>query len=92
MAEELFPILERILPAGSETLNFIDYTSRRSADNVELMQPLPADKVQSSLIFTFADDNVGILAQSVTQSIHELVTDCARMPTLSSAKVKIKLL
>ena len=69
----LYPVVDRVVPDGAGTLNFIDYTSRRSADNVELMQPLPADKVNSSLIFTLADDNVGILSQSVTQSIHELV-------------------
>ena len=69
----LYPVVDRVVPEGAGTLNFVDYTSRRSADNRELMEPLPADKVASSLIFTLADDNVGILSQSVTQSIHELV-------------------
>ena len=28
-AEELYPLLPRILPAGSETLSFVDYTPSR---------------------------------------------------------------
>ena len=30
VAEELFPVLPKILPPGSETLNFVDYTPARS--------------------------------------------------------------
>ena len=29
VAEELFPVLPRLVPKGSETLNFVDYTASR---------------------------------------------------------------
>ncbi|MCH2123537.1 MAG: hypothetical protein MK165_02005 [Pirellulaceae bacterium] len=71
----LYPILDQVIPRGAATLNFVDYTSRRVVENRQLLAEVPSTKVPASLILTLADDNVGVLAQSATSSIHELVTD-----------------
>ncbi|MEZ6051982.1 MAG: hypothetical protein R3C02_11425 [Planctomycetaceae bacterium] len=71
----LFPVLDRIVPQQAETLNFIDYTARRVAEHRELLRDVPANKLNSQLILTLADDNVGILPQSSSQSIGTLLDD-----------------
>ena len=65
----LYPILDRVVPKGAATLNFVDYTSRRVVENRKLLVNVPADKVRSQLITTLADDNVGVLPQSALKSI-----------------------
>jgi len=69
----LFPVLDRIIPKHAETLNFIDYTARRVAQQADTLGKVPAGKVPSSLILTLADDNVGVLSQSATRNIDALV-------------------
>ena len=76
---ELFPYLDRILPAEATTLNFVDYTARRVAENREYLLRVPADKVQSSLILTLADDNVGVLSQSTTRRLETLASEMIRL-------------
>ena len=75
----LFPILDRVLPRNAGTLNFIDYTARRIAQNRQLLAEFPAKTVKASLILTLADDNVGILAQSTTRHIATLVQDIRKL-------------
>ena len=75
----LFPILDRVLPNGAATLNFVDYTARRITESKELLAQLPAKKVKASLIMTLADDNVGVLAQSTTQHIDTLVQEIRKL-------------
>ena len=68
----LYPVLDQAVPEGTGTLNFVDYTARRSADNKQFISQVPADKVPSELIMTLADDNVGVLPQSAMKSLSEL--------------------
>ncbi len=75
----LFPILDRVVPRGASTLNFIDYTARRIAESKQLLALLPAKKVKASLIMTLADDNVGVLGQSTTRHIHTLTSEIRRL-------------
>jgi len=75
----LFPVLDRVIPRGASTLNFVDYTARRVAENKELLAQIPAAKVPSRLIMTLADDNVGILPQSSLQRIGELTEQMHRL-------------
>ena len=75
VAEELFPILHQILPAGSETLIFVDYTASRVVRRRETLRDVPVQKIPASLIFTLHDDNVGVLPQLVTGALHELACD-----------------
>ncbi len=71
---ELYTVLDRVVPSQTATLNFIDYTARRVVQNRETLAKVPAKNVSSSLVLTLADDNVGVLSQSATRSIEELVS------------------
>ncbi len=71
----LYPILDKVVPQGAATLNFVDYTARRIVQNRSALKQVPADKVRSSLIMTLADDNVGLLPQSSMNSLSELASD-----------------
>jgi hypothetical protein len=75
VAEELFPILARILPKGSETLNFVDYTPSRIVRRRDVLKDIPAHEIASVLIYTLHDDNVGVLPQLATHSLAELTKD-----------------
>lgn len=70
----LYPVLDKIVPPGASTLNFIDYTARRVVESRALLETVPARKVPSSLILTLADDNVGVLPQLCTEPLSALVT------------------
>jgi hypothetical protein len=78
VAEELFPVLPRIVPRGSETLNSVDYTASRILRRREVLKDLPARDIPSTLIYTLHDDNVGVLPQLATGSLHELTRDLRR--------------
>ena len=78
VAEELFPVLSKILPPGSETLNFIDYTPARIVRRREAIGQLDTEKVPATLIYTLHDDNVGLLPALSTGSLHELTKDLRR--------------
>ncbi|MCH2200856.1 MAG: hypothetical protein MK102_02715 [Fuerstiella sp.] len=69
----LFSVLDQVVPGNAGTLNFLDYTARRSADNRHFIPQVPAAQVSSELIMTLADDNVGILPQSAVKSLSTLV-------------------
>ena len=70
----LFPLLDQLNLGDAGYLHLIDYTARRVAQNRDaIRQVSPAAAKKSSLIFTLADDNVGILPQFTTHSLHQLV-------------------
>jgi hypothetical protein len=75
VAEELFPVLPRIVPEGSELLNFIDYTPSRILKRRDVLASIPGKRVPSTLIYTLHDDNVGLLPQLATGSLHELTRE-----------------
>ncbi len=75
VAEELFPILARISPAGTETMNTIDYTPSRVLQRRAALRAIPARQVPSILICTLHDDNVGVLPQLMAGSLQALVGD-----------------
>ncbi len=70
---ELYPYLDQLLPAGAGTLNFVDYTARRVDENSDYLAKIPTTKVKAQFITTLADDNIGPLAQQVTQRLESLV-------------------
>ena len=78
VVEELFPLVARILPPGGEVRGFIDYTASRVLRRLDLLRQTPPGEVPSSLIFTLADDNVGILPQLATGSLHTLMGELRR--------------
>ena len=71
----LFPVLDKVLPPGTATLNFVDYTARRVAQHRDLLKQIPTRAVPSSLILTLADDNVGVLPQMAYTSLYALVDE-----------------
>ncbi|HTI51888.1 MAG TPA: hypothetical protein VL475_13085, partial [Planctomycetaceae bacterium] len=74
----LFPFLDKLLPAGTGALHFVDYTARRVAENRAILKTVPARTVPSSLILTLADDNVGVLPQMTYTSLATLIDElCA---------------
>ncbi|MBM4071932.1 MAG: hypothetical protein FJ271_23850 [Planctomycetes bacterium] len=75
----LYPVLDKVLPSGTEALHFVDYTARRVAEQRSLLAAVPAKAVKSSLILTLADDNVGVLPQLATNHLHELVTEIRKL-------------
>jgi hypothetical protein len=78
VAEELFPVLGKVLPYGSETLNQVDYTASRILKRRQVLKNIPGREIPSVLIYTLHDDNVGLLPQLVTGSFHELTQDLRR--------------
>ncbi len=73
VAEELFPILPKMMHPGWELLNIVDYTASRVLARKEVLKTLPGKDVPASMIFTLHDDNVGILPQLTTGSLVELI-------------------
>ena len=78
VAEELFPVLGSLVPRDWETLNFVDYTASRIVKRREVLETVPSREHVCSLIYTLHDDNVGLLPQLVTGSLHELTRDLCR--------------
>lgn len=75
---ELFPLVARMVPPGGEVLSFVDYTASRQLRQRDLLRQVPPNRVRASLIFTLADDNVGVLPQLATGSLHALVGELHR--------------
>lgn len=78
VAEELFPVLPRLLPAGWELMNNVDYTPARILTRREVLRHTPDPDIPTTLIHTLHDDNVGVLPQLATGSLHELTQDMYR--------------
>ena len=78
IAEELFPLLGNLVPHDWETLNFVDYTASRIVKRREVLENVPSQEHACSLIYTLHDDNVGLLPQLATGSLHELTRDLIR--------------
>ncbi len=72
LAEELYPLLPELPPKGKGLMNFTDYTARRVADQIEVLDTVPADKIRCRQIFTLEDDNIGLLPQLATKPFREL--------------------
>ncbi|RKU10282.1 hypothetical protein C6502_12080 [Candidatus Poribacteria bacterium] len=78
VAEELFPLLGNLVPHDWETLNFVDYTASRIVKRRKVLENVPSREHACSLIYTLHDDNVGLLPQLATGSLHELTQDLIR--------------
>ena len=69
VAEELFPVLPRLLPAGWELMNNVDYTPARILTRREVLRHTPDSDIPVTMIHTLHDDNVGVLPQLATGSL-----------------------
>ncbi|MFN0054250.1 MAG: alpha-glucuronidase family glycosyl hydrolase [Planctomycetales bacterium] len=75
----LYPVLDKVVPKGAATLNFVDYTARRVVAHRDRLSQIPAQRVPSSLILTLADDNVGMLPQMSPAALHTLMADLRKL-------------
>jgi len=78
VAEELFPILGRILPPGAEAVHFVDYTPSRIVKRRQVLRNIPNREVPSTLQYTLHDDNTGLLPQLETGPLHKLTVELRR--------------
>jgi hypothetical protein len=72
IAEELQPVLQRILRPGTELMAFIDYTPGRVLRRPQALKGIGTSGIASTLIYTLEDDNVGPLPQLNMNSIAQL--------------------
>ena len=78
VADELIPVLKAIVPPGSETQNFVDYTASNILRRPGVLAKFPDESLPATLIFTLHDDNVGVLPQLTASSLHDLATEMKR--------------
>jgi hypothetical protein len=74
-AEELFPILPRVLPQDSELVIVLDYNPTRVLRKRSVLATVPTEKLFTTLVLTLHDDSVGLLPQLTTSALHQLVSD-----------------
>jgi hypothetical protein len=72
-AEELYPILPKVLPPGSELEvmpdNFLTHLLKRP----EILKSLSGGPIQPIINLTMDDDNIGIIPQSTTSSLKKVL-------------------
>lgn len=73
LAEELYPVLTRILPEGAENACFVDYTPSRVLKRREALRGIKPETVYS-MCYTLHDDNVGFLPTVAAENLGELLT------------------
>jgi hypothetical protein len=75
VAEELWPILPRILPKNSEQSIVMDYNPTRVLRRRNVLATAPAKEVPTTMVLTLHDDSVGTLPLLTATALHELVGD-----------------
>jgi hypothetical protein len=75
VAEELYPILPRVLPRNSELVIVIDYNPTRVLRRRHVLANVPSREVFTTLVLTLQDDSVGVLPLLTTNALHLLVCD-----------------
>jgi hypothetical protein len=75
VAEELYPILPRVLPRNTELVVVVDYNPTRVLRRRHVLASTPAQEVPTTMVLTLHDDSVGVLPQLTTSALHQLVCD-----------------
>ncbi len=75
VAEELYPVLSRVLPKNSELVIVVDYNPTRVLRRRHVLANVPAKEVFTTLVLTLHDDSVGVLPLLTTGALHQLVCD-----------------
>ena len=75
VAEELYPILHRVLPKNSELVIVVDYNPTRVLRRRNVLATVPARDVPTNLVLTLHDDSVGVLPLLTTSALDQLVSD-----------------
>lgn len=71
-AEELYPILTRVLPKDTEITCYIDYTPTRILKRREVLKHIDP-QTPYTLCYTLHDDNIGFLPMVAAESLGELL-------------------
>lgn len=75
LPDELLPLAAQLLPPGGEAVSNVDYTASRQLARADLLRAPWPEGVKRQLTMTLADDNVGVLPQLATESIHKLLVE-----------------
>lgn len=75
VAEELWPILPRVLPKNTELAVCVDYTSTRVLRRRDVLATAPAKDIPTTMVLALHDDNVGMLPMLTTCALDQLVGD-----------------
>ncbi len=77
-AEELFPILDRILPSGSEVGIHPENQTEHFLARAELLSTLNTEKVPGFMHITLDDDVVGLVPQLRPTILHKMIQELHR--------------
>jgi len=72
VSEELYPILDRIWPADWTLESMPSNQPVNLLKRIEVLKDLPS-RVQGILNLTLDDDNIGVMPQLTTNSLHEII-------------------
>jgi hypothetical protein len=75
VAEELYPLLPRLLPKNSELAVVVDYNPTRVLRKRAFFSRLPTKEIPVTMVLTLHDDSVGMVPQLTTSALHQLVGD-----------------
>ena len=75
----LLPVIERAMWDGGGVSMTLAYTSSRAVRKMHLMEGIDATRVPTDLIMTLQDDNIGLLPQVATESMHLLLRNMQRL-------------
>ena len=75
IAEELVPVIDRILGKNCELMLAIDYTPTRVLSRKHVFEKLKRIKMPWYIVQTLEDDNVGIISQLTTGSVYEITKE-----------------
>ena len=78
VTEELFPILDRIIPRGWELSSMPDGNLSHLLERPEIIRQLPAREVPAVMDLTLDDDNIGVMPQITTESLYQIVQEMQR--------------
>jgi hypothetical protein len=77
-AEELFPLLGRVLPAGWEVSAMPENQPEHFLPRVEVLDTLPTHKIPGSMDVTLDDDVVGLVPQLRPTVLHTVLQELQR--------------
>ena len=77
---ELLTVGDRLLPAGTSAVIEIDRSPRRILENGDYLARVPVDELSSRLVVPLDDPGVGILSQSTTARIQQILAMLQNRP------------
>ena len=75
----LLPVMDRVLWDGGGISIGLGYTSSRAVRTMHYMEGLDATRVPADMVITLQDDNIGLMPQVATESIHLLLRAMQRL-------------